>query len=91
MPRINVCKPHKKSPKQVRKLADQLAELLEQKYRIQCHWQGDTLAFKEKGISGDLNLKPGEVQISITTGLLMAPLTKTIESELNKALDQHLA
>lgn len=91
MPQIKMRRKHAKSEQEVKALVNQLADGLQQKYKVNATWQGDTLAFREKGISGDLSVRPGEIEIIVKTGLLMAPLTKTIESELNKALDKHLA
>lgn len=91
MPKIKVHKKHNKDVEQTRELAEQLARSLQQKYQMDYQWRGDTLNFKRQGISGDLELHPGEIRIALTTGLMMAAFTGTIEAELNKALDKYLA
>jgi putative polyhydroxyalkanoate system protein len=91
MPRINVCKKHNKDSKQTRELAEQLAEKLQANYQLNCQWQGESLAFNRPGLSGDLHLDPGEIRISMKIGILMTPFSKTIEAELNNALDKYLS
>lgn len=91
MPKIKVHKKHNKNADQTRELAEQLAQSLQQKYQMDYQWQGDTLNFKRQGISGDLELHPGEIRIVLKTGIMMTAFTGTIETELNKALDKYLA
>ena len=90
MAKISVQRNHNLPDTEVRELAESLASELQQEYGLESCWNGDCAEFKRSGVSGTLQLKPGQVSIKLKLGMMMSAFASTIEKELNKALDKKL-
>lgn len=91
MANIHLRQGHHKSEKEVRRIADQLANHLSKEYQLSSKWNGNTLEFKRSGLHGSLILGDSEVTISLKLGILMSTFSGRIEKELAKSLKDTLA
>jgi putative polyhydroxyalkanoate system protein len=75
--------------------AEELAKGLETKLGIRWSWAGDTIKFDvpsgaAKGASGTVNVDASTVHVQIDLPFLLRPIKGTIESKVNKKLDDLL-
>ena len=91
MATIFLRKSHSRSDAEVRKLVDELAASLEQRYGVEAVWIDDsTVKIDHARMSGKLSLQPHQVNIEVKLGLLAGAFKNRIESELRKSLDEKL-
>ncbi|HRX71979.1 MAG: polyhydroxyalkanoic acid system family protein [Candidatus Competibacteraceae bacterium] len=72
---------------QAREAAETIAAQLADRYAISHHWQDDSLYFERSGISGQIDLEPGAIRISIRLGFLLAPFKHQLEQQIQQELD----
>jgi putative polyhydroxyalkanoate system protein len=63
---------------------------LAERYEISHHWQEDSLHFERSGVSGQIDLEPGVIRISVRLGFLLASLKSRLEQEIHRQLDERL-
>jgi putative polyhydroxyalkanoate system protein len=63
---------------------------LAERYEISHHWQEDSLHFERSGVSGQIDLEPGVIRISVRLGFLLASLKSRLEQEIHRQLDKRL-
>jgi putative polyhydroxyalkanoate system protein len=72
---------------QAREAAETIAAQLADRYEISHHWQDDSLHFERSGVSGQIDLEPGAIRISIRLGFLLAPFKHRLEQHIHQELD----
>lgn len=87
MSHIVVQRDHDLTLDQSRHAAETLAEELAERYDISRHWQDDSLHFERSGVSGQIDLEPGRLRISVRLGFLLVPLKQRLEQEIHRQLD----
>jgi len=95
MPDIHIRREHSLGLAKARKIALQWAEDAEKKFDMACTIlegdTSDTLEFKRIGVNGTLVVAPDHFEIDAKLGFLLGAFSKTIESEIEKNLDDLLA
>ncbi len=90
MSHIIIHRTHLLSSAQARQAAEQMATQLADRFDIQYHWRGDSLHFARSGVSGQIDLEPGQLHIHARLGFLLVPLKPRLEQEIHRYLDQTL-
>ncbi len=94
MAQIHIHRKHKFGLAEARKIAWQWAEEVEQKFDMECTVvEGettDTVCFKRSGVSGELIVASEHFELDAKLGFLLGAFSKTIETEIERNLDDLL-
>lgn len=95
MARIHIQRTHNLGLPKARKIAWQWAEEVEQKFDMECTVvegeDGDTVEFKRTGVHGSLRVAADSFELDAQLGFLLGAFSRTIETEIEKNLDDLLA
>jgi len=95
MPDISIHRSHKLGLAKAREVAWQWAEEVEKKFDMECIViegdDTDTVEFTRPGVKGQLLVSGGRFKLDATLGILLGAFSKTIESEIERNLDDLLA
>ena len=95
MPDIRIHRDHQLGLAKARKIALQWAEEAEKKFDMECSVRegqtGDTVEFTRSGVKGRLTVSADHFELDAKLGFLLGAFAKTIESEIQKTLDDLLA
>jgi putative polyhydroxyalkanoate system protein len=95
MPDIHIRREHQLGLPKARKIAWEWAEHAEQKFDMECTVvegdTSDTVEFTRSGVNGTLTVAPDHFELNAKLGFLLGAFSKTIESEIEKNLDELLA
>nr|WHW29559.1 putative polyhydroxyalkanoic acid system family protein [uncultured bacterium] len=91
---IHIHRKHKLGLAEARKIAWRWAEEVEHKFDMKCTVSEgetcDTVSFKRTGVSGELVVAKTHFELDAKLGFLLGAFSKTIESEIEKNLDDLL-
>ncbi|HAS82668.1 MAG TPA: poly(3-hydroxybutyrate) depolymerase [Verrucomicrobia bacterium] len=90
MAHIVIHREHTLTLDQAREMAETLVGELAERYEISHHWQEHSLCFERSGISGQIDLEPGLIRISLRLGFLLVTLKSRLEQEIHRQLDERL-
>lgn len=90
MSHIVIHRHHELTLDQAREAAEALASQLAERYEISHHWQEHSLHFERSGVSGQIDLEPSLIRISVRLGFLLASLKSRLEQEIHRQLDEML-
>lgn len=88
MSRIDIRHAHSLSPAKARKVADEVAEKLAERFGIDYDWQGDVLNFSRPGVDGTIELGKTELHVQAKLGFLAAMFKDSIEAEIQRVLKE---
>lgn len=88
MPSIDIRRRHDKSIKEARAAVERVAAKINEKFSVECGWNGNTLEFERSGVHGSISLGKGEVRVVANLGFLLSALKGTIEAEIHKVMDR---
>ena len=95
MPDIRIHRDHQLGLPKARKVALKWAEEAEKKFDMECTIiegdSSDTVEFTRTGVSGTLVVAAEHFDLEAKLGFLLGAFSKTIESEIQKTLDELLA
>jgi putative polyhydroxyalkanoate system protein len=95
MPDIRIHREHQLGLPKARKVAWEWAEHAEKKFDMECTViegeTSDTVEFTRSGVNGTLIVAPDHFELNAKLGFLLGAFSKTIESEIEKNLDELLA
>ncbi|HEX6706262.1 MAG TPA: polyhydroxyalkanoic acid system family protein [Albitalea sp.] len=95
MPDIRIHRAHKLGLAKAREVAWQWAEEVEKKFDMECTViEGetqDTVEFTRPGVKGELLVAADHFDLDAKLGFLLGAFSKTIESEIERNLDDLLA
>lgn len=86
MSQIDIRHIHSMSPPQARQAAQQIAEMLAERFGVEYGWQGDVMNFSRGGIDGHIALLPEQVHVTARLGFLLSAMKGTIENEIRRVL-----
>ncbi len=89
MSRIEIRHAHSLPKAKARKVVDDVAKKLAERFQMQSGWDGDVLNFSRSGVDGHIELAPKEVQVHAKLGFLAAMFKDSIEQEIRRALDEN--
>lgn len=94
MPDINIHRSHSLGLAKARKVAWEWAEQVEAKFDMECTVlegeTSDTVEFTRSGVNGRLIVAPDHFDLHARLGFLLGAFARTIESEIQKNLDNLL-
>ncbi|HZF52292.1 MAG TPA: polyhydroxyalkanoic acid system family protein [Polyangiaceae bacterium] len=95
MATIDIRRPHNVGRDVAKQKAEELAKSLEEKIGIRWSWERDTIKFDvpsgaAKGASGTVDVDASAVRVQIDLPFLLRAVKGTIESKVNKKLDDLL-
>ena len=94
MPDIRIHRDHQLGLAKAREVAWQWAEEVEQKFDMECTViegeTSDTVEFTRPGVKGQLLVAADHFELDATLGFLLGAFSKTIESEIERNLDDLL-
>lgn len=94
MPDIRIHRNHKLGLPKAREVAWQWAEEVERKFDMQCTViegdETDTVEFERPGVKGQLLVAADHFELDARLGFLLGAFSKTIESEIERNLDELL-
>ena len=88
MSRINIYRKHSLNRDKARRAAENVAEHLNDRFKLHSRWEGDSLHFKHAGLKGYLELKESEVRIRINLGLMMLAMKPFLEQEIHLYMNE---
>ncbi len=95
MPAIRIHRDHHLGLAKARKIAWKWAEQVEQKFDMECTviegQTSDTVEFTRSGVNGRLIVAADHFDLEARLGFLLGAFAKTIESQIQKNLDDLLA
>jgi putative polyhydroxyalkanoate system protein len=95
VPDIRIHRDHQLGLPKARKIALQWAEEAEKKFDMECSVlegeTSDTVQFKRSGVNGRLIVAADHFDLDAKLGFLLGAFSKTIETEIQKTLDDLLA
>ncbi len=95
MPDLHIRRDHELGLPKARKIAEKWAEDAEAKFAMECTIQvgdtSDTIEFTRSGVQGRLIVAPDHFELDAKLGFLLGAFAKTIQSEIEKNLDDLLA
>ncbi len=91
MSKITIRREHAGGLDKARAAADQIASEMNQKFGVQCRWQGDTMAFTHSALRGQIQVSDELIEVDAKLGLLASPLKSTLESRIHQFIDDYLA
>ena len=91
---IRINRQHKLGLTKARKVARDWAEMAEAKFDMACSVlegeASDTVSFTRSGVKGELIVAPDHFDLHAKLGFLLGAFSKTIETEIEKNLDDLL-
>lgn len=87
MATITIDRPHHRSQREAKAVAERLARELERRFELAWRWEGDDIHFRRPGISGSMHVGETNIALRAQLGLLLAPLKPAIERQMNAQLD----
>jgi putative polyhydroxyalkanoate system protein len=87
---IDIRQKHALRPEEARALAENVAAKVNKSFPIEYHWEGESLYFTRRGISGRIDLKESEVRIQVKLGLLLRPMKQRVANEIREYLSDVL-
>ncbi|HEX7348590.1 MAG TPA: polyhydroxyalkanoic acid system family protein [Rhodanobacteraceae bacterium] len=92
MPVIDIHHPHALGKQRCRMAVEAAIHDLAARFELgDLAWQGDTLAFARPGVEGRLSVSDTDAHVWLQLGPLLGLLRGTIEAEVRRQLDLHLA
>jgi putative polyhydroxyalkanoate system protein len=88
MPTITIQRRHKLEPKKAKAVAQKIAKDLQQRFDLECTWDGDKVSFQRPGVSGEMRLGKSNVELNVHLSFLMTPLKGPIEHAIRSEFDK---
>ena len=88
MSHINIRHAHALTKPKARKVVEEVAKKLAERFQMQCNWDGDVLNFTRSGVDGHIELGPKVVHVNAKLGFLAAMFKDSIEGEIRRVLDE---
>ncbi|WP_240126135.1 polyhydroxyalkanoic acid system family protein [Thermomonas alba] len=88
MSRIDIRHAHALSKAQARKAVEEVARKLEERFALDCVWQGDTLHFSRSGVDGHIEVQDKGLHVHAKLGFLAAMFKEPIEAEIRRVLKE---
>ena len=87
MATITIERPHHRSQRDAKGVAERLAHELERRFDLAWHWEGDDIHFRRPGVTGSMHVGDTNIVLRVKLGLMLAPLKPAIERQMHAQLD----
>jgi putative polyhydroxyalkanoate system protein len=92
MPDIQIHRAHTLGADKAHEVAQQWADKAQTKFDLKCHWRDPcVLEFSRPGVTGQVTVAADHFALTAELGFLFKSFAKTIESAIDKNLDELLA
>ena len=91
MATIEVKRAHTLGLKKARAAAQRVAEEMEREFGMSSEWDGNTLRFSRTGVSGELVVQKGHVELNANLGVLLSAFKGRIEETIHRNFDEYFA
>jgi putative polyhydroxyalkanoate system protein len=92
MSRIYIQREHALNRKTLRKRAEALAKQLQAEFGGDYRWEGNTVHYSYGGgIDARMSLQKDDILVDVKLGVLMLMVKNSLQREIERYLDQHLA
>jgi putative polyhydroxyalkanoate system protein len=91
MAKIDIERPHQMGTPAARRVVEQVAADLQQKFGLVNQWRDDVLQFSGAGVNGSIAVSDQAVHVTAQLGLLLSPCRGKIEQDIRTQLDRHFA
>jgi putative polyhydroxyalkanoate system protein len=91
MATIEVKREHTLGLKKAKAAAERVAEEMEREFGMSSEWDGNTLRFSRTGVSGELVVQKGHVELNATLGFLLSAFKGRIEETIHRNFDEYFA
>ncbi len=91
MATIEFKRDHTLGLQKARAAADRVAQDMEREFGLNSEWDGNTLRFARTGVSGELVVQQGHVELNATLGFLLSAFKGRIEETLHRNFDEYFA
>ena len=88
MSRIDIRHAHALTKPKARKVVDEVAAKLAERFQMACGWDGDVLNFSRSGVDGHIELGSKDVHVHAKLGFLAGMFKDSIEGEIRRVLDE---
>ena len=88
MAEIRIKHRHSLPPAKARKVVEQVAKKLAERFDIEYEWEDDVLQFSRAGVDGRIALHKDSVDIHAKLGFLLSTMKGPIEAEIRRVLDE---
>ena len=68
-----------------------VAESLQRQYSLSSDWHGNRLIFHGSGVNGYIEIDHQRIEVRVRLGLALKMMERVIRTEIERALDGHLA
>ena len=89
MSHIDIRHAHSLTKPKARKVVDEVAKKLAERFQMECGWDGDVLNFSRSGVDGHIELGPKELHVNAKLGFLAGMFKDSIESEIRRVLGEN--
>jgi putative polyhydroxyalkanoate system protein len=70
---------------------DKLADKLGEQYQLDCNWESDEcLSFRRTGADGKIDIGDGEIELTVSLGMLMSAFKAPIEREIQTFINEYI-
>ena len=91
MATIELKRDHTLGLKKARAAAERVAEEMEREFGMSSEWDGNTLRFSRTGVSGELVVQRGHVELTASLGFLLSAFKGRIEETIHRNFDEYFA
>jgi putative polyhydroxyalkanoate system protein len=87
MPKIEFSQAHSLDAGELKKRLDGMSKELSEKFDLKSKWISDTKAeVSRSGVTGNINIEPTKVNVSLDLSFMLSPMKGTIEEKLKAKL-----
>jgi putative polyhydroxyalkanoate system protein len=91
MSKIHLQRAHALGADGARNAVQRVADEMNQKYGLECAWEGDLLSFSRSGVAGTLEVRENEIVLDAELGVLLSAFRPRIEEQLQKNFDHYFS
>jgi len=89
MSTIELKRDHTLGLKKARVAAQRVADEMQRDFGMDCEWQGNVLKFTRTGVSGELVVGRGHVEVHAKLGFLLTAFKGRIEDQIHRNFDEY--
>lgn len=89
MSTIDLKRDHALGMKKARAAAQRVADEMAREFGMTCEWDGNVLRFERSGVSGELVVQKGHVELHAKLGFLLSAFKGRIEEQVHRNFDEY--
>jgi putative polyhydroxyalkanoate system protein len=89
MATIELKRDHTLGLKKARQAAQRVADEMQREFGMDCEWDGNVLRFSRTGVTGELVVDRGHVELHAKLGFLLTAFKGRIEETIHRNFDEY--